>query len=360
MNYYIYGPDFTLKKVLDNYISSIWTVRYDKYGDFEICIPYSKDIFDEIRLDDYIVRPDSDRMMIVEDIQIDTDAEGGNRIIFSGRSIESILDRRVLFDQTIVVGNTQDGIASLLNANAISPTDLKRKLPIVFRKSDDKTLTTLETAYQFSGESLYEAVNALCVEWSIGFRMVPDLAAGNFIFELYNGVDRSYYQTERPYVMFSPDFDNIITSSYVASKKEYKNVAYAAGEGEGSERTVIAVYKGDAEATGIARRETYVDAGSVSSTTEEGTLTEQDYLNQLASRGSEELDKVAPTTYFEGEVDTSRQFMHGIDFNIGDIVQLRNEYDIEGCARVTELVLSDDQNGPTAVPTFTSIEKEER
>lgn len=360
MIYYIYGPDFTLKRILDNYVSSIWTVRYDQYGDFEICAPYSKDIFDEIRLDDYIVRPDSDRMMIVEDIQIDTDVEGGNRIIFSGRSIESILDRRVLFDQTIVVGNTQDGIASLLNANAISPTDLKRKLPIVFRKSDDKTLTTLETAYQFSGESLYEAVNALCVEWSIGFRMVPDLAAGNFIFELYNGVDRSYYQTERPYVMFSPDFDNIITSSYVASKKEYKNVAYAAGEGEGSERTVISVYKGDAEATGIARRETYVDAGSVSSTTEEGTLTEQDYLNQLASRGSEELDKVAPTTYFEGEVDTSRQFVHGIDFNIGDIVQLRNEYDIEGCARVTELVLSNDQNGATAVPTFTSIEKEER
>lgn len=359
MLYYIYNTDFILKKVLDSYLSSIWTVRYDQYGDFEICAPYSKDIFDEIKLDDYIMRPDSDRMMVVEDIQIQTDAEGGNRIIFSGRSIESILDRRVLFDQTIVDGNTQDGIASLLNANAISPSDANRKLPIIFRKSDDAVITALETAYQFAGETLYEAIEALCVKGSIGFRLLPDLNAKNFIFELYNGVDRSYYQTDRPYVMFSPDFDNIVTSNYMSSKKEYKNVAYAAGEGEGSERTVISVYSGETEASGMARRELYVDAGSVSSTTESGTMDQTEYLNQLASRGSEELEKVASTTYFEGEVDTSRQFVYGVDFEIGDIVQLRNEYDIEGRARVTELVLSDDQNGSTSVPTFTSIEKEE-
>lgn len=359
MLYYIYDTDFVLKKILDSYLSSIWTVRYDQYGDFEICAPYSKDIFDEIKLDDYIMRPDSDRMMVVEDIQIDTDAEGGNQIIFSGRSAESILDRRVLFDQTIVDGNTQDGIASLLNANAISPPDANRKLPIVFRKSEDAVIAALETAYQFAGETLYEAIKALCVEGSIGFRLLPDLNAKNFIFELYNGVDRSYHQTDRPYVMFSPDFDNIVTSNYMSSKKEYKNVAYAAGEGEGSERTVISVYSGEAEASGMARRELYVDAGSVSSTTEEGTMIESDYRDQLASRGSEELEKVASTTFFEGEVDTSRQFVYGVDFEIGDIVQLQNEYGIEGCARITELVLSDDQNGSTSVPTFTSIEKEE-
>lgn len=359
MLYYIYDTDFVLKKILDSYLSSIWTVRYDQYGDFEICAPYSKDIFDEIKLDDYIMRPDSDRMMVVEDIQIDTDAEGGNQIIFSGRSIESILDRRVLFDQTIVVGNTQDGVKFLLDGNAISPSDEKRKLPIVFRKNEDSAVTSLETAYQFSGETLYEAIEALCIDGSIGFRLIPDLNAKNFIFELYSGVDRSYYQTDRPYVVFSPGFDNIITSNYISSKKEYKNVAYAAGEGEGSERTVISVYSGETEASGLSRRELYVDAGSVSSTTEEGTLTESDYLDQLASRGSEELEKAKSTTYFEGEVDTSRQFVYGVDFEIGDIVQLQNEYGIEGCARITELVLSDDQNGSTSVPTFTSIEKEE-
>lgn len=52
MLYYIYDTDFVLKKILDSYLSSIWTVRYDKYGDFEICAPYSKDIFDEIKLDE--------------------------------------------------------------------------------------------------------------------------------------------------------------------------------------------------------------------------------------------------------------------------------------------------------------------
>ena len=359
MEYYVYGKDFVPKKIIDSYISSIWTVRYDEYGDFEICAPYSKDIFETIQQDDYISRNDSDRLMYVEDVQISTDADSGDTIIFSGRSVEAILDRRVIYLQTIIDGSLQDGIAKLLNENAIQPEDELRKLPIVFKKSEDPDILAMEAAIQFSGETLYEAISGLCVEYGIGFRMLPDFEAQNFIFELYKGADRSYSQTELPYVIFSPDFDNIVTSNYLSSKKDFKNVAFAAGEGEGYDRKVIVTHLGESEASGLDRREMFVDAGSISSTTSEGSLDEGSYLEQLAARGADELAKVENTTYFEGEVDSSRQFVYGRDFQIGDIVQVRNEYEIEGRSRVTELVFSDDQNGATTVPTFVSLKKEE-
>ena len=46
----------------------------------------------------------------------------------------------------------------------------------------------------------------------------------------------SFSQTERPPVIFSPSFDNLIKSKYIESTKTYKNVGLVAGEGEGSAR----------------------------------------------------------------------------------------------------------------------------
>lgn len=359
-DYYVYDSDFMPKKVLDSYISAIWTVRYNEYGDFEICAPYTKEVFDSIKMDDYIGRLDSDRLMCVENIQIDTDVDSGDTIIFSGRSVESILDRRVIFSQTVLDGKFQDGIETLLNENAIAPEDELRKLPIIFKKSEDPYISELEIAIQFSGETLYEAIEGLCAENKVGFRMLPDPESKAFSFELYRGVDRSYEQSDLPYVIFSPEFDNIVTSKYLSSKKDFKNVAFAAGEGDGSDRRVVEVYSEEDAPSGLDRREMYVDAGTVSSTTSDGQIQDEEYLSQLAAAGTDELAKSSSTTYFEGEVDSSRQFVFGVDFGIGDIVQLRNEYGIEGRARVTEMVMSIDQNGVVSVPTFVSIEKEEK
>ena len=60
---------------------------------------------------------------------------------------------------------------------------------------------------------------------------------------------------------------------------------------------------------------------------------------------------------FEGEIDGSRQFVYKKDFNIGDVVQVVNEYGQEATSRVTEIVISQDENGESLNPTFTSTEK---
>mgnify|MGYP002554120468 CR=1 FL=1 len=161
--------------VLDTFQSFIWTDRYRGYGDFEIYMPAETSALSYLKEGNYLVTKDSDRMMIIEDIQVDTDAENGNHLIVTGRSLESILCRRVIWGYKVLNGNFQDAIRTLLNENVIAPSNSKRKIPnFVFRVSTDTRITGLTVDTQFLGENLYDAILSLCEEKEIGFRVLPD------------------------------------------------------------------------------------------------------------------------------------------------------------------------------------------
>lgn len=310
--------------VLDTFQSFIWTDRYRGYGDFEIYMPAETSALSYLKEGNYLVTKDSDRMMIIEDIQVDTDAENGNHLIVTGRSLESILCRRVIWGYKVLNGNFQDAIRTLLNENVIAPSNSKRKIPnFVFRVSTDTRITGLTVDTQFLGENLYDAILSLCEEKEIGFRVLPD-GSGGFLFELYVGEDRSYAQSDHPWVIFSPDFENILSSNYLESSKNLRTVSLVGGEGEGAERVLSEATDDDGGGTGLSRREMFTDAAGVSkllessyvddegNTVEATYMTDAEYDEQLKQKGKEELAKSenSVTKSFEGEIDGSRQFVY--------------------------------------------------
>lgn len=339
--------------ILDTYKSFIWTERYMECGDFEIYVPFSIQHLSLLQRDYYISIKDSDYMMIIESVQISSDAEYGAVLIVTGRSLESLLSRRIVWTQTILTGNLQNGIKRLLSENIISPSDESRKFKMEFRETADERITVLEMDTQFFGENLYDIICDLCIENSIGFRVLYDGVDG-FIFELFKGEDRTYEQSKNPYVIFSPNFDNLLSSNYYESSTNYKTVALVAGEGEGSDRKTVIAYLAET-GTGLNRRELFVDASSTSSTVSDGSMSDSEYKQQLMSKGVEELVYSQVTTSFEGEIDATNQFRYGVDFHIGDVVQIRNEYGVESTVMVTELVRAHDESGLSVVPTFISI-----
>ena len=76
---------------------------------------------------------------------------------------------------------------------------------------------------QYTGDNLYDVIQKICEEQGIGFKITLN-DEKQFVFELYAGSDRSYDQTENPYVIFSPKFENIINSNYIESKASLKTV----------------------------------------------------------------------------------------------------------------------------------------
>ncbi len=337
--------------LLDSYESLIWTDRYNEYGDFEIYFPMDKKLLDYLKPDNYLWLDESEHTMIIEDIRINSDVEDGDHLIVTGRSIESILDRRVIYWQRITTGNLQEQIESIIYENIINPSDADRKIDnFTFKSSTDSKVTSLKINTQFTGDDLYSVVKSVCKENNIGFKVV--LTSNNkFEFSLYAGADRSYDQDTNPYVVFSPNYENIINSNFYSSKSNFKNVSLIGGEGEGSNRRMAKVGSG----TGLERREIFTDARDISSTTESGEMNESDYITQLEKRGSQDLSEHTETTAFEGEVEATKLFKYGEDFFIGDIIQIADGYGNEAAAYISELVISNNDEGLSIYPTFETI-----
>lgn len=293
--------------------------------------------------------------MIIEKIQITSDVEDGNHVTVTGRSLESILDRRIVWGQKTISGNLQNGIKTLLNENVISPSDSNRKIPnFIFEESTDSAITELKIEAQYTGDNLYDVIQKVCEERGIGFKVTLN-DNKQFVFKLYAGTDRSYDQTNVPYVIFSPNFENIINSNYIESKASLKNITLVGGEGEGSSRRYTTVGNG----SGLERRELFTDARDISSDIGDGeTLTNAEYDAQLQQRGKEKLAENTDVTSFEGQVETTIMFKYGEDFFNGDIVQIANEYGHETKARILEIVTSEDENGSSVYPTFKTITEE--
>jgi hypothetical protein len=356
MDIRVLDTNFNVLTIMDQYESFIWTDRYREYGDFELYLLAHEDLFNYIKQDHYLQINDSEHVMIIEEIKIESDAENGNHVTISGRSLESILDRRIVWKQQSVSGTLQNGVQTLLNDAIINPSVAERKIDnFIFEESTDTAITSLEREAQYTGDNLYDIMKEICEAYGIGFKIMLN-DSNQFVFKLYSGSDRSYDQSANPYVVFSPNFENILNSNYIETKSELKNVTLIGGEGEGSDRK----YATFGSASGLDRRELFTDARDISSTVDsEDTMTDAEYTAKLQERGREKLYENVVTTSFEGEAETSTMFKYGEDFFMGDIVQVADEYGHELAARITEIVISEDTDGYSVYPTFQTIEEEE-
>ena len=339
MDIYFLDNGFQARYVLDNFSSLIWTKRYFTYGDFELYTSATPEITAALAAYPYIARDDDDSVMIVENVKISTDAENGDYYTITGRSLESVLTRRIVWAQTTIdVDDPAEGIYQLLAENVTDPE-------ISARKIDDFTVDTSfvwtgELQTQFTGTQLDEAITAICKGNGFGWKITAE--NGGMMFSLYAASATD--------VTFSPEFDNLITSTYYRNGEKYKTVAVVAGEGEGAARRRNVVDAAPS-ATGIHRREVYVDARDISSNN--GEIGDTDYMALLAARGEQKLiEEHSETHGFEGEIDPSGTYKYKTDYNLGDIVTVSNGYGVTDTPRIVEIIECWDDTGYKVVPTF--------
>lgn len=341
--------------IVDMYESLIWTERYSEAGDFELVVPANEENLKIFELDRFVKIKDSTYTMVIESIEMTTDVEEGNKFRISGRSLESIIDRRIIWNQTVLNSKVQTAVKKLLNENAISPSDSSRAIPnLIFNERTSEYLDSLTIKAQYTGKNLYEVICEICKTYNLGYtiRLRND---GKMVFSLFYGLDRTYNQTDNPYVIFSSRFDNVNSSRFIRSSVVKKTVTLVAGEGEGSERKKIAVALDGNPGSGLARREMFSDRRDVSSN--DGQISSSEYYAQLTAAGVTALAEQNKKEAFEADVDSQAMFVYGTDFFMGDILQFENEYGIKRTIRVTELIRSDDTSGYKVYPTFNVIEE---
>ena len=72
----------------------------------------------------------------------------------------------------------------------------------------------------------------------------------------------------------------------------------------------------------------------------------------LSQHGKEEIKKATETIQFNGEILNSNAYTYGVDYNLGDVVQVINEYGITGTAMITEITEVEDETGYSIYPTL--------
>ena len=370
----VLNADLEAVGIVDVYKSFIWTDRYNECGDFEISSTFKHGIPDYIQKEYYLVNPDSEHVMIVESISINTDTEEGPTFLFKGESLESLLKRRIVWTKTVfeakdgVKPNLQNGIKKLITDSVINPAMAVRKIDnFIFEESNDPKITELTFEAQYLGEELYDIISKLCKENDIGFKITLN-DNQQFVFKLYAGVDRSYGtdekpQTMNPYVIFSPRFDNILNTNYLDSNESFKNVTLVGGEternanGEDISRDTYVVAL-DGFYAGLTRREIFTDANNVNRNIgSDDALSEDQYQAHLRRAGIDTLIEHTVVTAFEGEVAPTSMYEYKKDYFIGDIVQIEDEYGHEGRAYISEYIMSCDEQGVSAYPTYVTIQK---
>lgn len=234
---YLLDYDFSRIMSIDLYESLIWTNRYLGYGDFELRMSFIGQTLDLINMItekkskslDLYFSLEGD-LMIIETFEISSNVESGYHVIISGRGLESILERRIIWTTTNINGNLQNGIKKLIDDAFINPSDTNRKLSnFIFESSSNVDITKLTMTSQFTGDNLYETIYSICEESNLGFNIILN-QNNTFVFKLVKGENRAFDQTINPYVIFSPKYDNLISSDYINSSKTLKNIALVAGE----------------------------------------------------------------------------------------------------------------------------------
>ncbi len=251
--------------VVDNYTSLIWANRYVEIGDCELYVHASAELLNILKKNYYLTREDDDMVCRIETVEIDTDVENGNYLIVKGYDCKKILNQRVIWGQTNADGNAEDYIRDIVYKSLVNPDLPERAIKnadgrpnfLLGTKAGFTEATTEQTSYKQVGEKVRE----FCKSYNWGYKVIVD--NGNFYFSLYKGVDRS------DSVLFSNDFENLISTKYLEDASNLGNVALVAGEGEGANRS----RKVSGYAESLDRYEIYVDARDVSRTITWGDLT---------------------------------------------------------------------------------------
>lgn len=360
MDFYIMNQDLEWLDIVEGAESKVWKKSFSGAGEFEIYTADTPENIELLQIGRYVVRQDDDMVGIIEKINAQTDDDGRDMLLVSGRCAKALFARRIINRQQTFSGTVWNRMYWMLSDHAVNPSDPNRIIPNTAIADVDYSIKGLSAQTQHTGTNLMTAVVDLVSSNNLGWK-VP-VVDGKFTATLIAGTDRTVDQTDREPVIFADEYDNLISSEYLRDLTGYANVAVIAGEGEGSARIwagVDATGKASGTYAGLNRYEMYVDARDLQkkvtdSTGKETTLTAAQYTAQLQARGLEKLVEAGKTETFEGDVDTG-SYIYRTDYDVGDLVTVRDKHGITANTRIMSVEEIDDEKGYTITPEFSDF-----
>lgn len=359
MEVYILNEALQREVVVDRFESLVWAERYYKPGDFELTLQSTATYRNLFPLDTKLIVNNSTRVMMVDTVEDTVSDDGETLLKVSGRSIEAVLEGKTTFNAALppmvpqswkINGHPHEIIYEIMEYSS----GLYGKSFFQtgsFYPADTIPYPDSNTSVVVPVTSLYKVILEIAEVYGLGIRLVRNPENAKIYFNVYTGIDRSSAQSTSTPVIFDPQLNNILNSSYLQSRRGSTKFAHVTNSVTGAQL----VYGDDVDWT-TASANWFTWQGSVVDT-ESMNLNPSDpgYWPTLTTLGLEEIAKHRQVDILDGDVP-SNAYTYGSDYNLGDIVDMRNKEGFTNRVRIIEQILSDGPEGEKSYPTFELVQ----
>lgn len=355
--------------IIEGFESVIWTERY--YGDSEVqlVVPATPINIQKLAMGTFLSFDKSSEVMILETHDIKD-----HKATITGISLLKWLNNRfVRFtvsheDRYYNAYGLPAGylLWYILNAMVASPDPAYATYPAGIPNPGRFKIYNIEpTHIDPSGPNvnvavsygpLYDVLNTIATTYEIGMSLTLEEAttAGYRLgFRSYRGVDHTSNQNVNSVIRFSPEMESFTDIKEFQSIADYKTEIYTFIPSNPDSLATIPGYAWFNLNTGFDLRVEMVFEEDITTDAVGGDPAV--LLNLLIQRAFESLLTHKFVKIIDGEIVPTGQFKYGIDYNLGDIVEVQGHSGMIQAARVVEYIRSQDSVGEKAYPTLEMI-----
>ena len=372
--------------IIDDFNSVIWHTEYFGTGDFEVHTPFTEEHRSWLAIGNFITRPDSVQIGIIERLSITYNPEEGRMLTAAGRFCLCLLERRLCLKPlvnyraktTTISAGTKTEVAArqLITDHIINPSWARRKISFV-ALGTIKNLTGITEERQSTYQNLLSFSQKVLqngkennIPSPYGAYMGFSRSDKKLYYNVYKGQDRSSGSNTVSFgikpLIFSEDFDNLTSFEYTKDITNYKNDGVAGGEGEGASRFYYYLYPDyNAKRDGMKRFEQFFDESSISQTYQnaagnDATYSNAQYAKILQTEGKSLLKEYPIETIIIGDIDVTNTGLKFAptpeddgDYCVGDIILLKDKkINISIGSRITSMTEVQDSEGYSAAASF--------
>ncbi|PYS67703.1 MAG: hypothetical protein DMF69_22270 [Acidobacteria bacterium] len=362
---------FIEKDEIDLFESALWTERYRGDGDFELSVEANEALMNKLPRGQLLMCDGSAEPMILETRDIKDDILKTTGITLTqwlnNRTIRTTADHKI--KEWLLTGYpVGEAMMQIVQQMCIGGPYLSGGTPIGI-PSGETTLWSVPGlvagAFDTAGGvkdlsvpfgPVFDALKTIAETYDVGQKITLDFAFEDeyqITYISYRGADRTSAQTINPTVRFSKEMDSFSNIHDLESLADHRNSVYLFAP---NAAPAIVTNAGHAVTAGptptgfdlkveqafLDDLPTGLDATSLM------TLLNQKALTELQNRKVVQL--------VDGEITQVLGVQYGVNFFMGDIVEVEGNTGIRQNARVTEYIRSQDSAGERSYPTLSMIE----
>lgn len=386
MELFTLNRNFLKQDAIDGFHSVIWTERYYGDSEIELVVPATTEMIQKLPVGIFLSLTGSAEVMIIETMNIED-----NKLKLTGISLLPWLNNRfvrtspkheinswtlganagevpgwmlwAIIYYMCVVGSPY--LTGAIPTGISNPQQLA--IPGLGLKDYDKSGTNIVTVIPYG--PVYDVMREIATTYQIGMQITLESATDTSYslgFRSYKGLDRTSGQTTYPPVRFSPEMDSLTDIKELQSIAAFKTLVYAFAEGfnekdnpglttvPGESRLTGSQYTGfDLRALMIFENLTIDMVGGSSSPAVPGVPAQ--VVQVLNTRASDALAAHRFAKAVDGEIVPTNQFKYGIDYNLGDVIEVQGNSGVVQTSRVIEYIRAQDEAGERAYPTVAML-----